>query len=79
MLRHASGFKLANDGVDPRTLQHYLGHKTSDTQSSTPSCRLTSFATYGAADVGRSLTGDLGWIPLRTALSPDRFKGWEAE
>ena len=28
MLRHACGYKLANDGVDTRTLQHYLGHKT---------------------------------------------------
>lgn len=28
MLRHACGFKLANDGVDTRTLQHYLGHKS---------------------------------------------------
>ena len=27
MLRHACGFKLANQGVDTRTLQHYLGHK----------------------------------------------------
>jgi type 1 fimbriae regulatory protein FimE len=27
MLRHASGFKLANDGHDTRALQHYLGHK----------------------------------------------------
>jgi site-specific recombinase XerD len=27
MLRHACGFKLANDGVDTRTLQHYLGHR----------------------------------------------------
>ena len=27
MLRHACGYKLANDGVDTRTLQHYLGHK----------------------------------------------------
>ncbi len=27
MLRHASGFKLANDGVDTRALQAYLGHK----------------------------------------------------
>jgi integrase len=25
--RHACGFKLANDGQDTRTLQHYLGHK----------------------------------------------------
>jgi site-specific recombinase XerD len=26
MIRHATGFKLANDGVDTRSLQHYLGH-----------------------------------------------------
>ena len=27
-LRHACGFKLANDGVDTRTIQAYLGHKS---------------------------------------------------
>ena len=27
MLRHACGHKLANDGVDTRSLQAYLGHK----------------------------------------------------
>ena len=27
MLRHACGFKLANDGHDTGSLQHYLGHK----------------------------------------------------
>jgi site-specific recombinase XerD len=27
MLRHATGFALANKGVDTRTLQAYLGHK----------------------------------------------------
>ena len=27
MLRHATGCKLANDGTDTRTLQHYFGHK----------------------------------------------------
>jgi integrase len=27
MLRHACGFKLANDGRDTRSLQAYLGHK----------------------------------------------------
>jgi integrase len=27
MLRHACGFKMANDGVDTRTIQAYLGHK----------------------------------------------------
>ena len=28
MLRHATGYKLANDGVDTRTLQAYLGHRS---------------------------------------------------
>jgi integrase len=28
MLRHGCGFKLANDGVDTRALQHYLGHRS---------------------------------------------------
>jgi integrase len=27
VLRHACGYKLANDGHDTRPLQHYLGHK----------------------------------------------------
>jgi type 1 fimbriae regulatory protein FimB/type 1 fimbriae regulatory protein FimE len=27
MLRHACGFKLANDGVDTRSLQAFLGHR----------------------------------------------------
>ncbi len=27
MLRHSTGFKLANDGRDTRSIQHYLGHK----------------------------------------------------
>jgi type 1 fimbriae regulatory protein FimE len=27
MLRHACGYKLANEGHDTRSLQHYMGHK----------------------------------------------------
>jgi type 1 fimbriae regulatory protein FimB/type 1 fimbriae regulatory protein FimE len=27
MLRHAAGYKLANDGQDTRAIQHYLSHK----------------------------------------------------
>lgn len=27
MLRHACGYKLANEGHDTRSIQHYLGHK----------------------------------------------------
>ena len=28
MLHHSCGYKLANDGVDTRTIQSYLGHKS---------------------------------------------------
>jgi type 1 fimbriae regulatory protein FimE len=28
MLRHACGFYLANKGIDTRSIQHYLGHRT---------------------------------------------------
>ena len=27
MLRHSTGYKLADDGHDTRALQHYMGHK----------------------------------------------------
>ena len=27
MLRHAGGYKLANDGYDTLAIQHYAGHK----------------------------------------------------
>ena len=27
MLRHACGYKLANDGHDTRAIQHYMGHR----------------------------------------------------
>ena len=27
MLRHATGFYLANEGIDTRAIQHYLGHR----------------------------------------------------
>ena len=27
MLRHATGYKLANDGQDTRAIEHYLGHR----------------------------------------------------
>jgi type 1 fimbriae regulatory protein FimB/type 1 fimbriae regulatory protein FimE len=28
MLRHSAGYKLANQGVDTRSLAHYLGHRS---------------------------------------------------
>jgi integrase len=40
MLRHACGFKLANDGHDTRAIQHYLGHK--NIQHTVPYTRLAA-------------------------------------
>jgi type 1 fimbriae regulatory protein FimB/type 1 fimbriae regulatory protein FimE len=28
VLRHSCGYKLANDGRDTRSIQHYLGHRS---------------------------------------------------
>jgi type 1 fimbriae regulatory protein FimB/type 1 fimbriae regulatory protein FimE len=39
MLRHAAGYKLANDGQDTRAIQHYLGHK-----NITHTCRYTELS-----------------------------------
>jgi type 1 fimbriae regulatory protein FimB/type 1 fimbriae regulatory protein FimE len=40
MLRHATGFKLANDGQDTRAIQHYLGHR--NIQHTVPYTRLAA-------------------------------------
>ena len=39
MLRHACGYKPANDGHDTRAIQHYLGHR-----NITHTCRYTELA-----------------------------------
>ena len=40
ILRHSSGFKLANDGQDTRSIQHYLGHK--NIQNAVPYTQVSS-------------------------------------
>jgi Phage integrase family len=60
MLRHACGFKLANDGHDTRALQHYLGHRTSSTRCATPSFRRIALRTSGT-------DWWLGHVPIRSA------------
>ena len=52
MLRHACGFKLANDGVDTRALQHFMGHRNimhtvRDIPSSAPTASMGSGRTEG--------------------------------
>ena len=58
MLRHACGYKLANDGQDTRAVQHYLGHKNS--HSSSRGCCETGGICYDVVDgVGCSLSCSL--------------------
>jgi site-specific recombinase XerD len=55
MLRHACGFKLANDGVDTRTIQAYLGHKQSSIQCATPNWHRLGSKAYSGTDRTRGL------------------------
>jgi len=41
MLRHAWGYKLANDGHDTRAIQHYMGHRNNQ-----HTVRYTEFAQH---------------------------------
>ena len=45
MLRHSTGFKLANEGRDTRSIQHYLGHKNIQ-----HTVRYTEMSTYRFKD-----------------------------
>ncbi len=54
MLRHATGYKLANDGQDTRAIQQYLGHR--NIQHTTPHAtriwRRTGSRISGGIEVG---------------------------
>ena len=82
MLRHACGYKLANDGHDTRALQHYLGHKNIQVPSVTPSSHPTGSATSGAI----RLAPDPGsahlkraWMCVRQTRPPGRGDFWILE
>ena len=47
MLRHACGFKLANDGHDTRALQAYLGHKNIQHTVRYTDCRQRGSKAFG--------------------------------
>ena len=48
MLRHSTGYALANKGTDTRTLQAYLGPAAFNRRSGIPSWRLVASRTCGA-------------------------------
>ena len=50
MLRHATGFKLANDGHDTRSLQHYMGHASTNNTVTILRCLLIGSRNSGEID-----------------------------
>ena len=47
VLRHATGYKLANDGQDTRAIQHYLGHRNIHHSTRHPDSRRIGSKTSG--------------------------------
>ena len=60
MLRHACGFKLANDGHDTRALQHYLGHKNIQHTVRYTEWHPTGSRTFRGIDDGQPHLGAIG-------------------
>jgi type 1 fimbriae regulatory protein FimE len=46
MLRHSTGYKLANDGHDTRSLAHYLGHRNLQSTARYTALALDRFARF---------------------------------
>jgi hypothetical protein len=67
MLRHACGYKLANDGHDTRALQHYLGHKNIQ-----HTVRYTELAVDGSQP---AVTASQHWRPVMFNQDPDPTLG----
>jgi type 1 fimbriae regulatory protein FimB/type 1 fimbriae regulatory protein FimE len=51
MLRHACGYKLANDGQDTRAVQHYLGHRNIQHTARYTECRRSGSKVFGRIEV----------------------------
>lgn len=51
MLRHGTGYYLANRGTDTRTIQSYLGHKNIQHTVVTLNLHLPSFRGFGMINV----------------------------
>jgi type 1 fimbriae regulatory protein FimB/type 1 fimbriae regulatory protein FimE len=64
MLRHSTGYKLANDGHDTRAPQHYMGHK-----NIMHTVRYTRWRLIGSRISGRIDTGPTGRSPEAGACS----------
>ena len=59
MLRHSTGYALAERGMDTRRLQHYLGHA-----SITNTVRYTAMSPEPFKDIWRQLATCANWLTL---------------
>jgi ATP-dependent DNA helicase UvrD/PcrA len=57
MLRHSTGYKLANDGHDTQSLAHYLGHR----KAAEMMRRVERIAALVMGDGGHALSDALAW------------------
>src|SRR5262249_44516752 len=77
MLRHACGYKLANERVDTRTMQGYLGHKSiQHTVRYTPETGNGSFQRQPwnhCAPISRRQIQMIAWLARRCSESSDQF------
>ena len=74
MLRHATGYALANKGTDTRTLQAYLGHRSIQSTVVTPNWRRAASRTCGGDTLIRpppSAPINAAWPSWRTNLNQD--------
>jgi Phage integrase family len=57
MLRHSTGYKLANDGHDTRSLAHYLGHRNLQSTARYTALTPDRFCAFLAGLIQAGLTG----------------------
>ena len=67
MLRHGTGYYLANRGIDTRTIQSYLGHN--NIQHTVRYTELASPSFKGCGMVDRSVVNSVVYLPRKKSLS----------
>jgi hypothetical protein len=73
MLRHACGFKMANDAVDTRTMQAYLPTRISGIRCATRSCRQCGSRGCGGTDQAQFVSPSFvaRWLQLRVRIADE--------
>jgi type 1 fimbriae regulatory protein FimE len=69
MLRHSTGYKLANDGQDTRSLAHYLGHRNLQSTARYTALAPDRCEVLEGLAFGESPWKDVGWAGNFQGLS----------